>query len=151
MSDAARIRPAAEADVPALVALVAEYVVDFYGSPDPGSDALEVLVRMLLEGAEGTQFVAERDGALVGFATLYFPWSTLSAARTCLMNDLYVVAAERGAGTAAALFEACRAHARAHGHAELGWETAQDNDRARAFYAKMGGVAGPWVVYTART
>src|SRR6478735_167955 len=42
---------------------------------------------------EGVQFIArDRTGVAIGFATVFWLWSTLSATRVGLMNDLFVAA-----------------------------------------------------------
>jgi len=142
------VRRAEPGDAPELERLMLEYVVGFYRYPEPLPGRLRALIDILLEGREGVQLVAEQDGTLVGFATLYFTWSTLNAARIAIMNDLYVVEAARGTGIARPLFEACRAEARDRGCAEMNWETAADNHQAQRFYEKVGGRRGSWVTYS---
>jgi len=142
------VRPPTPADREALLRLMDAYIVDFYHWPRPPRDRLEALVELLAEGRDGTQLVAEVDGELVGFATLYFTWSTLRADRISILNDLYLAEATRGTGAAAALFEAARSLSRERGCAEMEWQTAADNHRAQAFYAKMGGDRGDWVTYS---
>ena len=43
------------------------------------------------------------DGRAIGFATIFWTWTTLSASRLGVMNDLFVVADARGGGHADAL------------------------------------------------
>jgi GNAT superfamily N-acetyltransferase len=142
------VRPPTPSDRAALLRLVDAYIVDFYHWPRPPRDRLEALVDRLAEGRDGAQLVAEVDGELVGFATLYFTWSTLRADRISILNDLYLSEAARGTGAAAALFRAARSLSRERGCAEMEWQTAADNHRAQAFYAKMGGERGDWVSYS---
>ena len=48
---------------------------------------------------EGLQLIArDVDGRAVGFATLYWTWQTLNAARLGVMNDLFVADAARVGG-----------------------------------------------------
>src|SRR4051795_2187441 len=117
----------------ALLALMDAYIVDFYRSPRPPAADLERLMDVLTEGVEGTQLVAEVDGALAGFATLYFTWSTLNADRVAILNDLYVGEGARGAGVAAPLFQAALALSRERGCVAMEWQTATDNFRAQKF------------------
>jgi ribosomal protein S18 acetylase RimI-like enzyme len=145
------IRRAEQRDVPQLTPLMVEYIVDFYGRSRPEDEDLTRLIDVLLEGDEGTVFVAERGGELVGFATLYFTWGTLEAAREAVMYDLYVVEPARGTGVAADLFRASTAESRRRGCAAMVWETAPDNLRAQRFYEKMGSERGPWVTYSIET
>jgi GNAT superfamily N-acetyltransferase len=139
MTQPARVRSATAADLPQLTTLMYAYIVDFYKRPAPPENQVHDLIRMCLAGERGTQFVAEQDGRLVGFATLYFSFSTLRAQPVTVMNDLYVVEEARGTGVAADLFGACLRYTRENGYACMTWETDRDNYRAQKFYAKMGG------------
>jgi GNAT superfamily N-acetyltransferase len=144
----AMVRRSTESDTDALLPLVEAYVVDFYGRPHPGEDKLRDLITKLARGEGGVQFVADSGGGLVGFATLFFTLSTLEAAPVAIMNDLYVVEDARGSSVASDLFLACRAESKARGCAYMSWETAPDNHRAQAFYARMGGVRENWLTYS---
>jgi GNAT superfamily N-acetyltransferase len=55
-----------------------------------------------------------------------------------VMNDLYVAAEARGTGVAEGLIAACLERCREHGAAQLIWQTATDNHRAQAVYARVG-------------
>jgi ribosomal protein S18 acetylase RimI-like enzyme len=146
--DGETVRPAERNDVERLVPLMLLYIVDFYRQPRPADEDLRRLIDVCLEGKEGLQFVAERDGELVGFATLYFTWGTLAAAPQAVMNDLYVAEDARGTNVARDLFDACVRESARRGCREMVWETASDNHRAQRFYAKMGGQRGDWVSYS---
>ncbi|TCL47074.1 hypothetical protein EDD69_11380 [Thermolongibacillus altinsuensis] len=72
------IRTANREDIPQLLNLMYQYIVDFYKRPKPTEESLKGLMQNLLDNpASGIQFVAEQDGKLLGFATLYFSFSTL--------------------------------------------------------------------------
>lgn len=143
------VREAVMSDIPQLKTLMLAYIVDFYQYRQPEDDKLNALIHELLEQKIGIQFVAEtEEGALVGFATLYFSYSTLRAAKIAVMNDLFVIEEERGQGAAAKLFAACKGYAARHDYAKVTWETAPDNLRAQAFYDKMGGDRGHWLTFS---
>jgi GNAT superfamily N-acetyltransferase len=128
-----------EADLPDLLPLMRGYC-DFYGV-DPPDDALLALSRALIADPEreGVQLIArDRDGAAVGFATVFWTWSTLSASRLGVMNDLFVSERTRGAGVAEALIEACAERCRERGATSLDWQTAHTNQRAQAVYERVG-------------
>jgi GNAT superfamily N-acetyltransferase len=93
--------------------------------------------------------VAEADGRLQGFASLYACLDTLLADRILVMNDLFVNPSLRNGGIGAALFDASLAYATEHGYARLDWVTAADNHDAQRFYDRHGGRRGPWVSYSA--
>jgi GNAT superfamily N-acetyltransferase len=136
---AVRITVVGAADLPELLPLVRGYC-DFY-QVAPSDQALLELSRALLADPrhEGLQLLARDDaGAAVGFATLFWTWQTLSAARVGVMNDLFVDAAARGGGVAGGLIDACLEQCRAHGATELVWQTATDNHRAQALYDRIG-------------
>lgn len=137
-------------DLTVLVDLVFEYI-DFYERPRPARSAVEALVRRLqTHTSEGIQFVADLDGRLVGFATLYFTYSTLLAARSAILNDLYVLPIYRQRGIGRTLFDACLDHVHMTSYAQMEWVTAPDNRVAQEFYERAGACAESWIVYSAR-
>jgi GNAT superfamily N-acetyltransferase len=87
------------------------------------------------------------DGEAVGFATVYWSWSTLDACRLAIMNDLFVSEPARGTGLADALIGVCAEHARAHNAKRLGWQTAKDNHRAQTVYERVGAQRSEWLDY----
>jgi GNAT superfamily N-acetyltransferase len=128
-----------EADLPELLPLMRGYC-DFY-EVDPSDDALLAMARELIADPhkEGVQLIARDDsGRAIGFATVFWTWSTLSASRIAVMNDIFVEASARGGGVADALIEACAARAREHGATSLDWTTAHDNERAQKVYDRVG-------------
>jgi GNAT superfamily N-acetyltransferase len=138
------------ADLPELLPLLRAYC-DFY-EVTPSDAALEALAWALLADPrrEGLQLLArDQDGKAIGFATLFWTWQTLSAARVGVMNDLYVAAEARGTGVAKGLIDACRERCREHGAAELIWQTATDNARAQALYDRIGATRDDrWLDYS---
>ncbi|MBO0680482.1 GNAT family N-acetyltransferase [Mycolicibacterium sp. S2-37] len=121
---------------------------DFY-RVDPTDEALRALAVALLDHPEeGVQLIA-RDNAEtpVGFATIYWTWQTLHAARVGVLNDLYVAPNVRGGGTGRALIERCLRLCRERGVARLTWETAPDNHVAQRLYDALGAEKSPWLSY----
>jgi GNAT superfamily N-acetyltransferase len=138
----------AGSDLDDLLPLMRAYC-DFYESSPPDEDLL-ALSRALIEQPEreGIQLVArDRDGRAAGFATVYWSWSTTTACRIAVMNDLFVVPDARGTGLAARLIEACRGESARRGARKLTWQTAPDNLRARAVYERVGATREQWVDY----
>ena len=135
------------ADLAELLALVRAYC-DFY-EVAPSDDALLAVSHALIADPdrEGIQLIARNGGAAVGFATLYWSWSTLIAARVGIMNDLYVAPTARGTGVADELIRACVDECRRHGAAELTWQTTRDNERAQRVYDRLGAARAEWVDY----
>ena len=140
---------AGEADLDELLPLLRGYS-DFY-EVTPTDEALLTLSRALISDPqrEGQQFLArDGDGRAIGFATVYWLWSTTSATRIGLMNDLFVAPEGRGSGAAEALIERCRVACREHGASKLTWQTAKDNGRAQAVYDRIGGERSEWLDYS---
>jgi GNAT superfamily N-acetyltransferase len=136
------------ADLPELVPLVRAYC-DFYDVA-PSDEALLGVSRALIADPdrEGVQLIARSDGGeAVGFATVYWSWDTLIAARVGIMHDLFVVPPARGTGVADLLIGACLDECRRHSAAKLGWQTAPDNTRAQRVYERVGATRDEWVDY----
>jgi GNAT superfamily N-acetyltransferase len=147
-----RIDDVTEADLDELLPLMRGYC-DFY-EVAPSDDDLLLMSRVLIEDPEreGVQLLArDDDGRAVGFATIFWSWSTLSACRIGVMNDLFVAEDARGGGYADALIRACVDRARARGAGSLGWQTAKDNYRAQAVYERVGGKREEWLDYSLPT
>jgi GNAT superfamily N-acetyltransferase len=148
MSSPAEISLVREDDLEAVLPLMRAYC-DFY-DVSPSDEALLAMSRALIAdpAREGIQLVArDADGAAVGFATLFWTWQTLSAARAAVMNDLFVAEEARGTRIADALIAACAERAREHGAPHLVWQTAKDNLRAQAVYDRVGGQRSEWLDY----
>ena len=147
-----RIEVVGEAELDELLPLMRGYC-DFYAS-NPSDEALLAMSRALIADPEreGVQLLARDDaGKAVGFATIFWTWSTNSAARVGTMNDLFVASEARGTGVAEALIEACAERCRARGAIRLEWQTALDNHRAQAVYERVGGRSERWLDYSLPT
>ena len=111
-----------ETDLPELLLLMRGYC-DFYGV-DPSDDALLAMSahpdRRSGAGGNAADRARRRRGRAVGFATIFWTWTTLSASRLGVMNDLFVTADARGGGYADALIAECAERCRARGATELG-------------------------------
>jgi GNAT superfamily N-acetyltransferase len=138
-----------EEDLADLLPLMAAYC-EFYGAA-PGADSLLALSRTLLEepDRDGLQLIARRreNETALGFATLYWTWSTLRAGRIAVMNDLFVTPDARGMGVGAALIDACRTRCRERGMSRMEWRTAPDNVRAQRLYDSVGAQRSEWIDY----
>ena len=136
-------------DLPDLLPLMRGYC-DFY-KVSPTDEELLALSRALIEDPEreGVQLIARDDesGAAIGFATIYWSWSTSDASRLGVMNDLFVAESGRGSGVADALIRACQGECADRGIRRLAWQTAPDNHRAQAVYDRVGATREQWVDY----
>ena len=146
------IEPVRVIELPLLLPLMRAYC-DFY-EVTPRDDRLVALCRGLIdEPREGVQLLARRaepDGAAgdpLGFATIFWTFQTLDAARIGVMNDLFVVPGARGGGVGRRLIEHCRGLCRKRGAAKLVWETAPDNHTAQRLYDSTGAESSTWLTY----
>ncbi|HEX6714126.1 MAG TPA: GNAT family N-acetyltransferase [Thermoleophilaceae bacterium] len=143
------ITRAGEDDLAELLPLMRGYS-DFY-EVDPSDEALLALSRALIANPEyeGIQLVARDSGTgeALGFATVYWLWSTSRAARIGLMNDLFTAQAARGRGVGEALIRACLDAVRERGAVALEWQTAPDNHTAQSLYERVGGIREQWYDY----
>jgi ribosomal protein S18 acetylase RimI-like enzyme len=141
-----------ESDLAELLPMMRAYC-DFY-EVAPAEADLEALARALIadRDREGLQLIARgEDGEPLGFATVYWTWQTLTAARAGVMNDLFVLPGARGQGIGRALIEECRRRAREHGATELVWETAPDNQTSQRLYDSLGADKTTWIYYALET
>jgi GNAT superfamily N-acetyltransferase len=87
---------------------------------------------------------------LVGYACLYWHFTSLVPAETVLMNDLYVAESQRGEGIGRALIEASAEVARRRGAHHLEWATAPGNQAAQRLYDSTGAERSEWIEYELR-
>lgn len=139
-----------DGDLPELLPLMRGYC-DFY-EVDPPDEELLAMSRALIADPdrEGTQLIArDEEGRATGFATIFWTWSTLSASRVGVMNDLFVAEWARGTSVVEALIAACAERSRRHGATSLDWTTARDNRRAQRVYDRIGAQRDErWVDYS---
>jgi GNAT superfamily N-acetyltransferase len=103
--------------------------------------------RFLAPSDDGLLLGAWHVGELVGYACLYWHFTSLVPAETVLMNDLYVNPAGRRQGIGRALIEASAAVARERGAHHLEWVTAPDNETAQRLYDSTGAERSAWIEY----
>lgn len=120
----------------------------FYGAPRSDDDRnRRFLVRFARPSDAGELLVASLEGQAVGFATLYWTFSSVLADEVVLMNDLYVRDDARGAGVGAALIRASEEVTRARGVSRLRWWTQPDNHPAQRLYETTGARRSVWLEY----
>jgi GNAT superfamily N-acetyltransferase len=138
------VRPVTHDDLPALLALIADYQ-RFYGHPSP-DDAhnAEFFGRFVAPSDRGMLLAAYDGGggdaapAPAGYTCLYWTYSSISATDVVLLNDLYVAPSYRGGRVGEALIAAARDVAVERGCSHLRWATTLDNRRAQRLYERVG-------------
>jgi ribosomal protein S18 acetylase RimI-like enzyme len=99
--------------------------------------------------------VAEREGAIVGYATLLVQFSPWAAGEYLFLDDLYVSEDARGGGIGARLMRQVGAAALERG-LEVRWHVEHENQAAQRFYRSLGAVLRDrliayWTVESIRT
>jgi GNAT superfamily N-acetyltransferase len=150
MPSEVEIAPVSAEQLEALLPLIAAYQ-RFYevAEIDEGRNR-SFFRRFLAPSEDGLLVGAHRDGRLVGYACLYWHFSSLEATESVLMNDLYVIEGERGNGVGRALIEASAEVARERGAAYVEWSTAPDNEIAQRLYDSTGAERSEWFSYELR-
>ena len=131
-------RRATVADLAALVPLYDGYR-QFYHQPSDLALA-ERFLRDRLTLEDSVIFLADTGGRAEGFTQLYPIWSSISASRAWVLNDLFVAPSARGRGVAQALLERARRHGEATGAAWLALSTGRENHAAQRLYERLGWV-----------
>jgi GNAT superfamily N-acetyltransferase len=145
-----RVEPISAAQLGALLPLIAAYQ-RFYEVADVDDERNRAFfARFLAPSEDGMLLGAWRGGGLVGYACLYWHFTSLVPAETVLMNDLYVDEPARGRGVGRALIEASVAVARERGAHHLEWATAPGNLKAQRLYDATGAERSEWIEYELR-
>lgn len=133
------VRQATILDLEVLVPLFDAYR-RFYRKPGDPELARQFL-RERLERGESAIFIAVRkDGPAVGFTQLFPSFSSVSAARIFILNDLYVSEEARRGGVGAMLLGAAAQFRREQGAVRLTLSTEVTNVTAQALYEGQGWV-----------
>ena len=96
----------------------------------------------------GCQFLFRQNNKVVGFATVYFTFSSTLAAKVGVLNDLYTIPTMRGKGIGRKLIKHCHEYAKKNEAVRLQWITAPDNEQAQKLYDSMETNKSSWLLYT---
>ena len=119
----------------------------FYDTDVPEVVYQTTFDRLLSDGPnEFRCLVATKDRRAVGIAHFFFHRHCWKLENVCYLQDLYVRAANRGAGVGRSLIEAVYAEADAAGCPEVYWTTQRFNTTARRLYDSIGEVT-PFIRY----
>lgn len=149
VADGIVIRPYRDGDAPQLIGLVRElqdHEAKLFDRMRLAAGMDEAYVSHLLKECgekDGALLVAERQGALVGYATVLARVANQDAPDEvpysyALVGDLAVTAPMRGRGVGRRLLEECELKARAAGARWLRVNALAANDRALNLYRRFG-------------
>jgi GNAT superfamily N-acetyltransferase len=142
-----RIEPVTEAQFEPLLPLIAAYQ-RFYEVEEIDDDRNRAFfTRFIAPSDDGLLLGAWGNDDLLGYACLYWHFTSLVPAETVLMNDLFVTETARGQGVGRALIEAGATVARERGAHHLEWATAPDNKTAQRLYDATGAERTTWIEY----
>jgi GNAT superfamily N-acetyltransferase len=147
MTHKLRIEAITEEQFEALVPMIAAYQ-GFYEAEDIRTERnRDFFRRFIAPSDDGMLIGAWRGERLLGYACLYWHFSSTKAVETVLMNDLYVAAEARGEGVGRALIESAAEIGRERGSPILEWSTAPDNATAQRLYDSTGAERSTWIEY----
>ncbi len=130
------VRQAILSDLDALAPLFDSYR-QFYGR---ASDlpAATAFLSARFNHNESVLFIAHEGNKAVGFAQLYPSFSSVSLARTFILNDLFVDASARRKGVASKLMTATVDYASSLDAIRISLSTATSNEAAQRLYQAAG-------------
>lgn len=130
------VRQVALSDLEAIVPLFDGYR-QFYGRDSDLSAARDFLAARITH-SESVLFIAQEGNVALGFVQLYPSFSSISLARTFILNDIFVLDQWRKRRVGSLLIEAAIEFARAAGAVRLSLSTAVTNQTAQALYQSTG-------------
>lgn len=110
----------------------------FYKQKSDITVALEFISERLDKNESVIFFAHDAKGDLLGFTQLYPNFSSVSAKRSWILNDLYVSSAARRLGVARKLMNAAKDFVISTDAKGISLETAPDNVNAQALYESLG-------------
>ena len=132
------IRPVAADDVEPFLGLV-DALADYERLPRPTPEARERLARDGLgERPLFHAYLARLDGQPVGYAIIFFTYSSFLALPTLYLEDLFVLPDARGSGVGKALFAFLAGEAVRRGCGRMEWVVLDWNQLAIDFYERLG-------------
>jgi GNAT superfamily N-acetyltransferase len=144
------IAPVAVEEFEELLPLIADYQ-RFYEVAEIDDERNRAFFRRFIAPSEdGLLLGARGEERLLGYACLYWHFSSLEATECVLMNDLFVSEDARGEGVGRALIEATAEVARERGVPFVEWSTAPDNKTAQRLYDSTGAERSEWFSYELR-
>jgi ribosomal protein S18 acetylase RimI-like enzyme len=112
----------------------------FYGLPSNLPLCRQYLAERLSRDESVVLLAADADGTALGFVQMYPGFSSLLAARTYVLYDLFVDPAARRSGLGRRLMEEAAQEARRRGAVSLVLSTAKTNRGAQRLYESLGWV-----------
>lgn len=147
-SSAVIVREAKEEDAASILSLVVA-LADFERLPPPDDAAQSRLIANAFGPSRRFEiFLAEVDGAVVGYAFVFETYSTFLALPTLYLEDLFVLPQFRGQKVGYDLFTHCAREAVRRGCGRFEWTVLEWNTHAISFYERLGARhMSDWLLY----
>ncbi|MGW1226734.1 N-acetyltransferase family protein [Streptomyces sp. NPDC002530] len=145
------VRPATEADLPAIARLCAAHAAFEQAGPVPGDLAARLKPVLFSPHPRAWCLVVDHGGELTGYASWSREFSTWQAADYVHLDCLFVSERHRGEGWGSALLNGVRDAAAAAGVRQVQWQTPDWNTDAIRFYGRAGARARPKVRFALDT
>ena len=145
------IEPVSEKNLEEVLPLIKQYQ-EFYQVKNISTSKNREFFSQFSESSSlGCQFAFREAQEIIGFATVYFSFTSTLAAKVAVLNDVYTQPSHRGQGIGRKLIEHCGVYAAKNGAARLQWVTAPDNVQAQKLYDSMNTGKSTWHFYTYNT
>ncbi len=132
------IRPATLADGEVWLGLV-DALADYERLPRPDPAARERLLRDTFGQKPRIEVcLAESEGCAVGYAIIFYTYSSFLALPTLYLEDLFVLESHRGKGAGYLLFQHCVREAYRQCCGRMEWQVLDWNRPAIEFYDRLG-------------
>jgi GNAT superfamily N-acetyltransferase len=140
------IRPATEADVPAIYQLIRDLAEYERALPEVTGTEQQLHAALFARQPSATQpaifaHVAEHEGLVAGFALWFLSFSTWQCQHGIYLEDLYVRPELRGHGYGRQLLAELAALCIERGYGRLDWSVLDWNEPTIGFYRSIGAVA----------
>ena len=131
------VKRASAIDASTIAPLFNQYRI-FYQQEDNLDLALNFIHKRLLNDESVIFFALDNHDNCIGFTQLYPSFSSVSAKRTWVLNDLYVAENARKSGVAKILMAAAKDYALSTHAKGIALETAENNVNAQKLYDSLG-------------
>lgn len=138
-----------EKDLDQLLLLMKSYREFYQVDTIEDQKIVSFLQNILHSEHAGTFLVCKtEEDKMVGFATLYFTFSSLKLSKALILNDFFTNSDYRNQGVGQILFDACKDYAKSNDFSHLEWVTDEKNQTAQRFYDKNGSQKSNWLSYS---
>ena len=134
----ATYRDATPADVPALLALIAELADYERLSHEAVATPADLHDSLFGATPRAHAMLAEQGGAVCGMAVFFFSFSTFTGRPSLYLEDVFVRPAHRGQGIGRGFFRRLAARAVEERCGRMEWSVLDWNEPALAFYRALG-------------